>query len=89
MDIKKTAKLAALELSAEESAEIEKTLGEVLEAFQQLQEVNTKGVEVMVTPIEVEPHLRHDEVKKWEPAEEALGQAPERSGNLYKVPPVV
>jgi aspartyl-tRNA(Asn)/glutamyl-tRNA(Gln) amidotransferase subunit C len=60
-----------------------------LNHFQQLSAVATDGVEPLVTPTDIPDQWRKDEVKTWKGAETAVREAPEKIGNLFKVPPVV
>jgi aspartyl-tRNA(Asn)/glutamyl-tRNA(Gln) amidotransferase subunit C len=87
--VRKVAQLSRLELS---NAEIEAFAGQlsaVLENFVQLQAVDTKGIEPLVTPTDLSVRLREDVAVKVADAEPFLANAPARSGNLFKVPPVV
>ncbi|MBL7557748.1 MAG: Asp-tRNA(Asn)/Glu-tRNA(Gln) amidotransferase subunit GatC [Bdellovibrionaceae bacterium] len=83
------AHLSRLELSEAESNQLGKDLGKVLNFFNQIAEVNTTGVEPMVTPVEIENYLREDEKNNEITTEEIMANAPSRAGNLFKVPPVV
>lgn len=87
--LKKMAHLSRLELSEAESNQLGKDLGKVLNFFNQIAEVNTAGVEPMVTPVEIENYLREDEKNNEITTEEIMANAPSRAGNLFKVPPVV
>lgn len=87
--LKKMAHLSRLELSESEVNQLGKDLGKVLNFFNQIAEVNTKGIEPMVTPVEIENYLREDEKNNEIPTEEIMANAPSRAGNLFKVPPVV
>lgn len=87
--VKKSARLARLNLTLDEVDRFTEQLSLVVEAFAKLQEVDTTGVEPMVTPIEIVQRLRPDEVHPWGGEDEVLANAPERRGNLFKVPPVV
>jgi aspartyl-tRNA(Asn)/glutamyl-tRNA(Gln) amidotransferase subunit C len=88
-ELKKVARLARLELKAEEMAVYPKQFAAILEYFEQIAKIDTKGVEPLVSPTDMEQHLRQDIMKPWEGADQAMNNAPERSGNLFKVPPVV
>ncbi len=88
-DLKKVAKLARLELRPEELSVYPKQFAAILEYFEQIAKIDTKGVEPLVTPTDMEQNLRTDVTEAWDGAEQALANAPERSGNLFKVPPVV
>jgi len=83
------AHLSRLELSDAETNQLGKDLGKVLNFFNQIAEVNTNGVEPMVTPVEIESYLREDEKNNEIKTEEIMANAPSRAGNLFKVPPVV
>jgi len=89
IDPKKVASLARIELNAAEEAQLVDQFPAMLEYFEHLKEVDTEGVEPMVTPIEVAQHLRVDRAVVWAGVEKALDQAPEKSGQLFQVPPVV
>lgn len=87
--LKKMAHLSRLELSEAESNQLGKDLGKVLNFFNQIAEVDTKGVQPMVTPVEIENFLREDEKNNEIKTEDIMANAPSRAGNLFKVPPVV
>ncbi len=88
-ELKKVAKLARLQLSNEELAVYGKQFSSILEYFEQISKVETANVEPLVTPTDMEQNLRPDLSQAWEGAETAMANAPDRSGNLFKVPPVV
>ncbi|MBX2988065.1 MAG: Asp-tRNA(Asn)/Glu-tRNA(Gln) amidotransferase subunit GatC [Bdellovibrionaceae bacterium] len=83
------AKLARLEVSAEEASRYSGDLSKALGYFEQISKVDTQGVEPLVTPSEMQPFWREDEAKREFTAEEMTANAPEKMGNLFKVPPVV
>lgn len=85
----KISHLARLQLTEAEVTSFSQQLSATLENFNQIAKLDTKNVEPLVTPSEIVPHLRTDEVIKGPGAEKMLANAPEKSGNLYKVPPVV
>ena len=87
--IEHIAKLARLKVSPEEATEYGEQLTKVLAHFQQISKLNTDNVEPLVTPSEIEFYLREDEAKALAQTEELLKNAPEKAGNLFKVPPVV
>lgn len=89
IDVKKVATLARLTLTEEEEARYQKQLSAVFKYFEEIAQIKTDGVEPMVTPSDIEQHWREDKVKDVLSPEEALANAPEKSGNLFKVPPVV
>ena len=89
IDVKKVARLARLNISAEEETLYQEQLQSIIQHFQQLDEVNTDGVEVFISPVENQNSLRKDVVKNELNQEAALDAAPELMGRLFRVPPVV
>lgn len=87
--VEKVAELARLELSEAELTAIAGQLAAVLANFELLQTVDTKGVEPLITPTDLKLRLREDEVVAVTNIEPFLANAPARSGDLFKVPPVV
>ena len=61
----------------------------VIQHFEKISQVDTKGVEPLITPVEIEAFWREDEAKQSFTADEMTANAPARAGNLFKVPPVV
>ncbi len=89
IDVKKVASLARLSVTAEEEKQYAQQLEAVFEHFQKIEAISTEGVEPMVTPTNVEEFWRDDRAEVEITAEEGLQNAPEKSGSLFKVPPVV
>ncbi|AGH94290.1 Asp-tRNA(Asn)/Glu-tRNA(Gln) amidotransferase subunit GatC [Pseudobdellovibrio exovorus] len=87
--ISNMAKLARLQVTQEEAVELGEQLTKVLNHFQQISQIDTQGVEPLVTPSEINFFARPDEAKKENSTEEMLANAPDKAGNLFKVPPVV
>ncbi|AFX99767.1 Asp-tRNA(Asn)/Glu-tRNA(Gln) amidotransferase subunit GatC [Bdellovibrio bacteriovorus] len=87
--IEAIAKLARLHVSDEEAQEYSTQLAKALTHFEQISKINTAGIEPLVTPTEVESYWREDVVSQEFTADEMTGNAPDRAGNLFKVPPVV
>jgi aspartyl-tRNA(Asn)/glutamyl-tRNA(Gln) amidotransferase subunit C len=85
----KVAELAKLWLSDEELDRVTEKLTLVLSHFEKISNVETTGVEPLVTPIEVTQVLRADEVGHELTPEQILANAPSKQGNLFKVPPVL
>lgn len=87
--ISQIAKLSRIEITNDEASKYSKDLSKVLEYFDQISKIETKDIEPMTTPIENENFWREDEVKSDYTPDDILQNAPERAGNLFKVPPVV
>ena len=87
--IRKIADLARLELTDQEVHLYSKQLGAIMEYVSELKKVDTSKVLPMVTPTEITEFHREDVILNHDGAEAALSNAPERAGNLYKVPAVL
>ena len=70
-------------------AELGEQLTKVLAHFQQISQIDTAGVEPLVTPSDIDFYTRPDVAHNPNTTEEILQNAPEKGGNLFKVPPVV
>ena len=88
-EIKKVASLARLELTPAEVTLYSKQLDAILEHVSDLKKINTEGVMPLVTPTEMHPTYREDLVQAGLDVEGVMQNAPEKSGHLYKVPPVI
>ena len=87
--IQHISKLARLKLNDQEMTEISEQLTSILDHFQEISEMDTAQVLPLVTPSELAVHLRKDEVAQEVSPEKLVANAPEKSGKLFKVPPVV
>ncbi len=88
--VRKIAGLSRLTLTDAEVRAYGPQLTLILNAFQKLADVPTEKIEPLVTPTEIQFAPRPDDLlKDVIGAEASLANAPERSGNLFKVPPVV
>ncbi len=65
------------------------SLSSVLDHFEELEKIPSENVEPLVTPTDMVAVWRADEVKSKLGQSEAMANAPETIGNLFKVPPVV
>ena len=87
-EVRKVAKLARLELSDADAPQMAEQLNRILEYVDQLQQVNTDGVEPLAHPLPVHNVFRDDEPQPSLPVDEALKNAPVRNGNYFGVPAV-
>jgi aspartyl-tRNA(Asn)/glutamyl-tRNA(Gln) amidotransferase subunit C len=87
--VEKVSKLARLQLTEAELTEFTLQLSAVLENFEQISQVDTKGVQPLLTPTDMSMHLREDVAVEQGSSERFLDNAPEKQGRLFKVPPVV
>ncbi len=83
------ATLSRLELSDEERERAATELSQILEHFEQLNQLNTDGVEPTDHVLPVVNVLRADEVRPSLAIEAVLQNAPEHAGNMFQVPRVV
>lgn len=87
--IKEIAKLAKLTISHEEIVNYIPHMQKVLSHFSELETLNTEDVEPLITPVDLVSHLREDQVHKSIETEALLDVAPEKVGQLFRVPPVI
>lgn len=87
--VEHVSKLARLKLSEQEINAFSQQLSAVLDNFQALAQVDTTTVLPLVTPTDMSMPLREDVVDAPNDGEKMLQNAPEKSGRLFKVPPVV
>jgi aspartyl-tRNA(Asn)/glutamyl-tRNA(Gln) amidotransferase subunit C len=89
MDIEKVAKLARLELSEEEKRTFGNQLEQILTYMEQLNRIDTMGVEPTSHAIPIQNAFREDETKPSYSREEVLGIAPEEEDGHFKVPRII
>ncbi len=83
------AHLARLALSEEEAGEYGAQLSRILELVDQLQRVETRGVEPMAHPLDMVQRLRPDEVTETDQRDHYQRNAPLAEQGLYLVPRVI
>lgn len=83
------AHLARLELSDADLHKLTQQLSAIVDYVDQLQKVNTDGVEPMAHPLPIHNVFRADEPRPSLPVEAALANAPDRRGEYYGVPAVL
>lgn len=88
-DVLKIAGLARISINQSEALDLAEHLSKSLGHFEKIANVDTTGVEPMVTPTEIEVYLREDEVDCSFTSSEMTQNAPDKMGHLFKVPPVV
>jgi aspartyl-tRNA(Asn)/glutamyl-tRNA(Gln) amidotransferase subunit C len=88
-DVRWVAHLARLELNDAELDLMAQQLSTILDYVNQLQKVNTDGIEPLAHPLPVQNVFRGDEPAPSLPVEDALANAPDRRGDFYGVPAVL
>ena len=83
------AHLARLSFSEEEMGTFTSQLNDILLYMDQLNEVDTAGVEPMTHAIARKNAFRADTVEASLPTEASLANAPEARGNCFQVPKVI
>ena len=81
--------LAKLELSDEEKEQAKKDMASMLDYIDQLNELDTTGVEPMSHVFPIENVMREDVVTNGDESEKTLFNAPERKDNTFVVPKTV
>jgi aspartyl-tRNA(Asn)/glutamyl-tRNA(Gln) amidotransferase subunit C len=87
-EVRKVAKLARLELAAADLARMADQLNRIIGYVDQLQQVDTDGVEPLAHPLPVQNVFREDEPAPSLPVDDALKNAPDRVGDYFGVPAV-
>ena len=87
-DVKHVAKLARLELTEEEIEKYSRQLGDILKHVEQMNEVDTTGIEPMPHAIPVYNVMREDEVKYEQTKEELMANAPYEEDGFFRVPKI-
>ena len=89
MDIEKVARLARLELSGEEKKTFGNQLEQILTYMEQLNRLDTAGVDPTSHAIPMDNVFREDEVKLSFPREEILSLSPDQEDGHFKVPRII
>jgi aspartyl-tRNA(Asn)/glutamyl-tRNA(Gln) amidotransferase subunit C len=88
-EVRWVAHLARLELSDAELATLTPQLRAIVAYVDQLQQVNTDGVEPLAHALEVRNVFRDDTPAPSLPVDDALANAPRRRDDYYAVPAVL
>jgi len=83
------AHLARLELADDELTGFTRDLAAIVDYVNQLQSVNTDGIEPLAHAVERTDVFRDDESAPSLPVDAALANAPQRKGDFYAVPAVL
>ena len=87
-DVKHVAKLARLELTDDEINKYSKQLGDILKYVEQMNEVDTTGIEPMPHAIPVYNVMREDVVTYEQTKEELMANAPYEEDGFFRVPKI-
>ena len=81
--------LAKLELSAKEKEDAKADMEKMLDYIDTLNELDTSGIEPMSPVFPVNNVFREDVVTNGNQMEDTLANAPQRSGDSFKVPKTI
>ncbi len=87
-EVRKVADLARLEISDAELETMARQLNAIVDYINQLQQVNTDGVEPLAHALDLHDVFRADVPGQSLTENEALANAPARKDNFYSVPAV-
>ena len=87
--VRKVARLARIAEPEEKLEPLAKELSGILNWIEQLNEVDTDGVEPMTSAVQTPLPMREDVVADGADPEKVLANAPKRAGHFYVVPKVV
>ena len=87
--VKKVAKLAKIEINAEEESTLIKELNNILGWVDELQQVNTNSVEPMLSVFNESMQMREDIAESNFDNSQILDNSPESNSGFFVVPKVV
>jgi aspartyl-tRNA(Asn)/glutamyl-tRNA(Gln) amidotransferase subunit C len=88
-DVQKIAHLARLALTDNDVIAYKSSLSSVLALVEQMQSVNTDGIEPLCNPLEMTQRLRDDDVTATNRRDAFMNIAPLSENGLYLVPKVI
>jgi aspartyl-tRNA(Asn)/glutamyl-tRNA(Gln) amidotransferase subunit C len=89
IDVKYVAHLARLALTPDEEKKLSAQLGSILGYIEKLRELDVANVEPTAHAVPLVNVTRADEIRPSLPHDEALRNAPKKSGGLFVVPKIV
>jgi aspartyl-tRNA(Asn)/glutamyl-tRNA(Gln) amidotransferase subunit C len=87
--VRKVARLARIAEPEEKLEGLASELSAIIDWIEQLNEVDTNGVEPMASAVHMPAPMRDDVVTEGGDPELVLSNAPKRAGNFFVVPKVV
>jgi len=88
-DVAKIAHLARLAVDPADTESLSRDLSNILDLVEQMQAVDTEGVQPMAHPLEMRQRLRRDEVTETNQRELYQSNAPQAENGLFLVPKVI
>jgi aspartyl-tRNA(Asn)/glutamyl-tRNA(Gln) amidotransferase subunit C len=87
-EVEHVAKLARLALTEDEKTLYAQQLGKIMDYFDQLQTVDTTGIEPLAHPLPITNVMREDEVVAPPGREVLLRNAPDKERGYFRVPKI-
>lgn len=87
--VEKIARLARIKVTDAEKEKFSQELTDIMQWIEQLQDVDTEGVEPMTSVVDMTLHQRKDEITDGNIQQKVLANAPETAENFFVVPKVV
>lgn len=87
--VHKVAHLARLALTEDEEAQFTGQLGDIIDYFEQLGELDVTDVPPTTRAIDVSNITRVDKLKPYSDREDILAVAPDQDGDFFKVPKIM
>jgi aspartyl-tRNA(Asn)/glutamyl-tRNA(Gln) amidotransferase subunit C len=88
-DVERIAHLARLALDEQDIPAYTKNLGSILHLVDEMQQINTDGVEPLAHPLDAIQRLRVDEVSESDQREKLQAVSPAVENGLFLVPKVI
>jgi aspartyl-tRNA(Asn)/glutamyl-tRNA(Gln) amidotransferase subunit C len=88
-DVEHVARLTRLQLSEAEVERVRGELNSILAHLDTLRAVDTTGVEPTSHTVDIVNVMREDEVEPTFPPDAMLANAPDRRGELFRVPRII
>lgn len=88
-DVEHVARLARLALTDAERARMREQLSAILAYIEKLTALDVEGVEPTSHAVPLVNVMREDEVQPCLPQDEMLANAPDRSGEFFRVPRII
>jgi aspartyl-tRNA(Asn)/glutamyl-tRNA(Gln) amidotransferase subunit C len=88
-DILKIAKLARLQVDDQQADDYANSITSILDLIDEMQAVNTDGIEPLSNPLDAHQRLRADEVTAINKRDEFMAIAPASEAGLFLVPKVI
>jgi aspartyl-tRNA(Asn)/glutamyl-tRNA(Gln) amidotransferase subunit C len=88
-EVEHIAELARLKLTTEQKALYQKQLSAILDYFAQLQKLDTAGIPPTSSVLPPRSVLRSDEPRPGLSRQDLLVNAPETTGDQFRVPPIL